>query len=90
MNLLSVFTVNNHVRSSYHIFICIIACSDTISKHFGHASFFIFPHGLYRYTQESPTLPPNDDVEAAHCLDVTAFTGPIAIYRDVGFPLSLK
>jgi hypothetical protein len=61
------------LRNEIVLLICIIACSDTIDKHFGNASYFKFPYGL-QYAG-IPTLPQND-VEAARCLDVTAFTGP--------------
>jgi hypothetical protein len=46
-----------------------LLCSYTINKHFRNVT---YEH--YSYTRETPTLPPNN-VQAASCLDVTAFPG---------------
>jgi hypothetical protein len=60
------------------LFVYIIACSDTINKHFGNASYSKFP---YSYSREFQTLPPMTLRQQA-AIDVTAcpHIRPIAIW----------
>jgi hypothetical protein len=61
-----------------NFFICIIVCSGTINKNFGNESYFKFCYGNFSYTGESSNATPKGlmTVEAASCLNVTAFICP--------------